>query len=619
MPRELDQQLTQAVKQNSLPQVEALLAAGARPGKSLLKQVHPRRDDIRAALVLGGADGTELGLLWAVSTGRPEVVDRLLAQGATNGLALLHACGLGSLAIVDRLLAAGADPDAGNTVATPLLNALKSRHEAVARRLLAAGANPSHTPQFVPCTPVFQAVASNLPELLEALLAAGGDTSRTFPHATVEEAPVETPPVVLAARLGHAACLRALLAAGADPEARDGKGRTAFEVAEGEPILEVLASFGIRGVQRRPEEELLQAAEQGDLPALDRALAAGAPVDARDRRDLTRGCTALHLAAAQGHRAAVERLLAAGANPALTDLEGKKHPYLSYLYGEGGEAGVQAAGERLGRTPLMLAARAGHVKVCEAFSGEVDTRDGVGMTALLLAAERGHREVVELLLARGANRSHRGPGKCTAFSLASEGGHPELAALLAVEPGKKKNQPPRATPRSKARRPVMAPVPDLSAFAGFSALVDELAERCGNKPVALGVGVRCAVRVARRRQFDFQALRASLGERGALLFELEPGEVALLPTADPLEAVAFMQTNGANDGIGSGDILEFLRGLEVPWRLKSLRHDLLEVELLEPVADPKKLARRCRELCPDLEPQEPLRQIEQGRLYFWWD
>ena len=58
------------------------------------------------------------------------------------------------------------------------------------------------------------------------------------------------------------------------------------------------------------DEQLRQAANQGDLSAVDEALAQGADVDARGEY----GDTALNLAAEAGHLDVVERLLEAGAD-----------------------------------------------------------------------------------------------------------------------------------------------------------------------------------------------------------------------------------------------------------------------------------------------------------------
>ena len=83
------------------------------------------------------------------------------------------------------------------------------------------------------------------------------------------------------------------------------------------------------------DQQLRQAANQGDLSAVDEALAQGADVDARGEY----GDTVLNLAAESGHHGVVARLLDAGAD--IENLGGAD------------------------KTPLMNATFAGNVKVVE--------------------------------------------------------------------------------------------------------------------------------------------------------------------------------------------------------------------------------------------------------------
>jgi ankyrin repeat protein len=132
---------------------------------------------------------------------------------------------------------------------------------------------------------------------------------------------------------------------------------------------------------------LLQAVNSGDLTALDRLIAAHAPVDAPNLY----GVTPLWLAASNGNAAAAERLLKAGADPNLA--------------------------RPTGDTPLMMAARAGNVDVVNALiaaGANVNARENTrGQTALMWAANQGNPGVIRALAAHGADlqaRSH-GPGE----------------------------------------------------------------------------------------------------------------------------------------------------------------------------------------------------------------
>ncbi len=64
------------------------------------------------------------------------------------------------------------------------------------------------------------------------------------------------------------------------------------------------------------------------------------------------------------------------------------------------------AKDKLGRTPLRIAAYWGHKEIVElliAKGAEVNAKDDAGDTALLNAAFCGHKEIVELLIAKGAD------------------------------------------------------------------------------------------------------------------------------------------------------------------------------------------------------------------------
>ncbi len=161
-----------------------------------------------------------------------------------------------------------------------------------------------------------------------------------------------------------------------DPELRDNRGRTALTLA----------------------------AERGDAGQVERLLAAGAVVDARD------DClwTPLMHAVANGHAAAAELLTAAGA-----DVDAR---------------------DKGGYSIVMMAAGNGHAALIPRLvelGAAVDARDdSLGWTPLLWAAREGHAEAVEALLAIGADSSLRDHNRRDAEALAREGGHGALAARL---------------------------------------------------------------------------------------------------------------------------------------------------------------------------------------------
>lgn len=432
----LEQELIEAIESNSLARVQELLAAGANPSARKGKQtalglVHHRRDDIQCALIEAGADGRDLGLVWAARIGRLATVEALIAQGADvnmvapSGTPLQVACALGHMEVAERLLEAGADPNLGSSISTPLLSALQAGQDSLALALLRAGADPRHTPRFGTTPPIVVAAEKGRDAVLEALLAAGADPDE--PGQVSCEA-VKAPPLLAAILGGHAHAARRLLAAGARADQRDNRGRSAFELANPE-LRAVLAEFAITSEQRTPSERLLRAARAGEVGELSRLLAEGVPVDARDERRATRGWTPLMLAAQGGHLEVVRALLASGADPAL--LDGPPDRAARWVGEEGGE------GLLLGRSALSLAV---HVEVARALleaGAPIEVKDALGWTPFLLACRSGQLELVQLLAEHGADLKKKGPDGASALTLATRGGHREVVDFLLQRTGKR--------------------------------------------------------------------------------------------------------------------------------------------------------------------------------------
>ncbi len=121
------------------------------------------------------------------------------------------------------------------------------------------------------------------------------------------------------------------------------------------------------------------AAAAGDLPAVERQLAAGAAVDAQDPQHRT----ALLLAVAANHVAVARALLAAGASP-----------------------NVQADNQD---TPWLLAGAAGRTEILAAMiprGPDLAIRNRYGGNALIPACERAHVETVALLLTTKIDVNH---------------------------------------------------------------------------------------------------------------------------------------------------------------------------------------------------------------------
>jgi ankyrin repeat protein len=253
------------------------------------------------------------------------------------------------------------------------------------------------------------------------------------------------PPLGLAIRLGWLRLAEALLAAGADPNARDGRGHTALHCAATlgrEGALRVLIRHGASPALSAPDgqtplglalaadrrelshwlewrqwqlpgrtlqpSDLPSAAMAGDAEAVLRLLELGLPVDAVDAQ----GCSALLRAAGGGHDVVVALLLERGADTTLA--------------------------ARTGATPLSAAISMRHVGVVDQLLRAGATPDLAlpgDVTPLMLAAALGQPELISRLLAHGADpeaRDAQGLGSlhCAALHAFSSRDRQRVLALV---------------------------------------------------------------------------------------------------------------------------------------------------------------------------------------------
>jgi RNA polymerase sigma factor (sigma-70 family) len=265
----------------------------------------------------------------------------------------------GQLAVAELLLDRGADPDATDSAYdgwTPLHLAIHRGHDDIRALLLARGAS------IDPCAAAALAQLERLEGPLAAHVHARGPNDATPLHfaATVDVA-------------------RALLAAGAGLDATDKHGNTPNRWLAWYPARRPVARFLLH--ERGREPDVFLASALGDAEAVRQQVqqkrellhAVTRPFDAVAR--LSRGATALHVAAIHGHADVVTALLDLGAS--------------------------------------------------------IDARCADGTTALHQAAAAGRREVVELLLHRHAPIDAVEPAhESTALGWAEFHGRTDVAALL---------------------------------------------------------------------------------------------------------------------------------------------------------------------------------------------
>jgi ankyrin repeat protein len=392
---------------------------------------------LAAAAVLG--DATQVAQMLAADAGAAIAVDDVRGWPP-----LLYACysrwhqidprrATGMAEVVRLLLAAGASPNTNDGARYPrsaLKGAVEGNHPDIARVLLEAGANPnvgqplasaaghgdhrclelllSHGARVVAGTwTVGAAVYADDPRavalLLDALRAGAGQAEREATEALPDAATGASPDVVVA-----------LLAAGADPEAKDDHGVAALRLAVRAGQNETAALLASRGApdDSTDIDRFIGACRRADRQLAEQILA-GHP-DLRDR--LTEDDrAAVFEAAGSAAAAALGLMLDLGFSPHARNGFGEQPLHTAAYFGNaeavrlllGAGADADARDARFDATPLAFATvgsgeRAGKAG---AWSGVVRllidagaSRDGVW-----IADKPPSEEVIDLLLGYGVS------------------------------------------------------------------------------------------------------------------------------------------------------------------------------------------------------------------------
>jgi ankyrin repeat protein len=253
---------------------------------------------------------------------------------------------------------------------------------------------------------------------------------------TEKDAVYEATPLHWAALRGNEAIVALLLAEGADSEARNKDGETAYEVARRgrKPELTRLLAptTGFPG--------FLEAVKRGDLAGVQK-LVADQP-GLVNERDSAFGATGLHWAALRGHAPVAQLLLERGANPQARNKEGetalqvaeraKKQEVVQVLRVTGTRP---AAGGGATASDLIEAAKRGDLaRVRTLLAADASllaaTDREFGATPLHWAALKGHASVVQFLVAQGADTQARNGEGETPLQVAQRAGKKDVVALL---------------------------------------------------------------------------------------------------------------------------------------------------------------------------------------------
>ena len=430
--------------------LEHALGAGRWPLVAVLDPSYPLPASVAESLSEGHFEKTPRELLReALLADRRESAEAMLRLGAgpdADGLAalLLEFAGDGDAVRFDWLLRHGASSDyvldGDDSVLFHLLG--RGGHASAAlSRLLERGQSVGGRgglARWLQACLAGEHTTRGHEQLALSLLERGADA---FGGAPAD------PPLGLAIRLGWLRLAEALLAAGADPNARDGRGHTALHCAATlgrEGALRVLIRHGASPALAAPDgqtplglalaadrrelshwlewrqwqlpgralqpADLPSAAMSGDADAVLRLVELGLPVDGVDAQ----GCSALLRAAGGGHDVVVALLLERGADTALA--------------------------ARTGATPLSAAISMRHVGVVDQLlrtGAAPDLALPGNVTPLMLAAALGQPELISRLLAHGADpqaRDAQGLGAlhCAALHAFSSRDRQRVLALVDI-------------------------------------------------------------------------------------------------------------------------------------------------------------------------------------------
>ena len=291
--------------------------------------------------------------------------------------ALHYAIGPPSLTNLKALLNEGVNPETPDKWGRRAIDQLNYRHSAeyfeAAKILLAAGASPdiSRDPQ-VKTSPLHIAIRQENIPLMDILVKAGADLE-------VRDRMDQATPLIDAARFNCREAAKKLLEAGANPNARDGEGRTALHVSSfsgNDAVTTVLLEAGadIELIDKLNQTPLILSLKRGYVKPAELMIKKGARLDVID----CNGGNIFHAMAE----------------------DNDNMRFLSDVHRAAGKIDINAA-DHLGDTPIMRAVKMGREQMVRAFlregaDGGLSNKDGE--TPMMVAIKHFHTDAVAELI-----------------------------------------------------------------------------------------------------------------------------------------------------------------------------------------------------------------------------